>query len=432
MEEYTAFATVTPPTQGYQKPQYERRDRRPQYNNKERNSDGERAANFAKKFCTPPCACCGAKDHPMLSPIRTPEGARLDCDYVCPAAKHMKWEEQKRKRGTQKFQPDPIRFAEMCRRDVRLAHEALQDFEKTGSGAYRQPAERSKFRSEVLLHCKAPANKAEYPQRTRAVGFAKGVEECHSSSVWIVDENRNIEDEPPVLGAKDRPVEVERTIVTALQANGVTTTMDNISYSALNLLMATNVEAPSYKEVEAAKRGDLEQVIMKEVEDSVSTEVGGRGGKVKFEMPYGVEYLVPYSSISGMILADTGSTTTLINEEFARSQGLEIHTTGKDLRLRDVNNGLSDLTDYCYLRLTLTTVLGEKITLVTLAHCVRGLGQDLLLGTRDLERYQLSILPHRGEAHMQIGNTIEIFPMLDRLQIRRLQEGLSRKGKLGC
>jgi len=149
-------------------------------------------------------------------------------------------------------------------------------------------------------------------------------------------------------------------------------------------------------------------------------------------MPYGAEYLVPYSSICGMILADTGSTTTLINEEFAHRQGLEIHNTGKDLRLRDVNNGLSDLTDYCYLRLTLTTVLGEKITLVTLAHCVKGLGQDLLLGTRDLERYQLSILPHRGEAHMQIGNTIEIFPMLDKLQISRLQEGLSKKGKFGC
>jgi hypothetical protein len=44
----------------------------------------------------------------------------------------------------------------------------------------------------------------------------------------------------------------------------------------------------------------------------------------------------------------------------------------------------------------------------------------------------LSILPHRGEAHMQIGNTVEIFPMLDSLQIRLLQAGLSRKGKDGC
>jgi len=196
--------------------------------------------------------------------------------------------------------------------------------------------------------------------------------------------------------------------------------------------MATNIEPASNREIEAARRGDLDQIIVKETEDSVDTEEGGTGGKVKFEMPYGAEYLVPYSGICGKILADTGSTSTLINEEYARRQGLEIHTTGKDLKLRDVNNGISELTDYCFLRLTLTTLLGERVTIVTLAHCVKRLNYDLLLGTKDLERYQLSIMPHRGEAHMQVGNNVEIFPMLDSLQISLLQEGLSRKGKLEC
>jgi hypothetical protein len=335
----------------------------------------------------------------------------------------MKWGEQKKNRDNQKFQPDPRRFAEMHKRDARRVHEALQDYEQHGSGAFRHPQDRAKFRLEVLKHCNAPASKNEYPQRSRSVGFSSGVEECHSSCIWHVTEDRNIEEGPPLQ---------ERTIVTALQANGMTTTPQNVSYSALNLLMATNVEPASRREVEAAKIGDLENIITKEVNSSVNTEEGGRGGKVKFEMPYGSEYLVPYSEICGEILADTGSTSTLINEAFAIKQGLEISTTGKDLRLRDVNNGISELTDYCYLRLTLTTLLGERITIVTLAHCVKGLNYDLLLGTKDLERYQLSILPHRGEAHMQIGSRNEVFPMLDSRQIRLLKAGLARKEKFGC
>jgi len=83
------------------------------------------------------------------------------------------------------------------------------------------------------------------------------------------------------------------------------------------------------------------------------------------------------------------------------------------------------------MRLTLTTVLGEKITIVVLAHCVKNLGHDILLGTKDLERYKLSVLSHRGEALMQIGNTVEILPMLDGMQIKSLQERLARR-KVQC
>jgi len=429
MEGYTAMAE-TEQKRNYQADRG--RDRRPQQNNKEKWNSKEKAENFSRKYCAPPCACCGAKDHPMLSPIRTSDGALLDSEYVCPAAQHMKWSEQKQKRDTQKFQPDPMRFAEMHKRDAKRVHEALVEFERVGSGSYRQPMERAKFRLEVLKHCNAPSNKSEYPQRSKAVGFSTGVEECHSSCIWHVNEDRNIEEGPPIVENGSATEAAERTIVLAFQANGITTTPHSISYSALNLLMATNIEPASNREIEAARRGDLEQIITKEIEDSVNTEEGGRGGKIKFEMPYGAEYLVPYSGICGQILADTGSTSTLIKKEFAIKQGLEIFTTGKELRLRDVNNGISDLTDYCFLRLTLTTILGERVTIVTLAHCVNGLNYDLLLGTKDLERYQLSILPHRGEAHMQIGNTVEIFPMLDSLQIRLLQAGLSRKGKDGC
>ena len=285
-----------------------------------------------------------------------------------------------------------------------------------------------KFRNEVLQLCgKPPMNRAPFPQRTKAVGFTGGTEECHSSSVWRVGSNDSIDQKVLTKETVDSGVEFERTLITAMQTNGVTTTPDHVSYSALHLLLATHVEPASEQEIEAACNGDLEQIITKEVEDAVSTNRGGSGCKVRFLMPYGEEYLIPYADITGRILADTGSTTTLINEDFAKRQGLEIHNTAEKLKLRDVNNGMSQLVNYCYLRLTLTTVMGEKITIVVLAHCVKNLNHDILLGTKDLERYKLSVLSHRGEAQMQIGNTVETLPMLDGMQITGLQDRLARK-----
>jgi hypothetical protein len=153
---------------------------------------------------------------------------------------------------------------------------------------------------------------------------------------------------------------------------------------------------------------------------------GGRGGRIRYRMPYGAEYIVPYPEICGRILADTGSTTTLINKEFAQRMGLTISNTGAELLLRDVNNGETVLNDHCYLRLTLTTVLGEKITIIILAHCAKDLSHDILLGTRDLEKYRISVVSHRGEAHMMVGNRIEVLPMLDGTQVSHLQDRLAK------
>jgi hypothetical protein len=36
------------------------------------------------------------KNHPMLSPIVSPEGAPLDCNYVCPTAICSNWQEQRK------------------------------------------------------------------------------------------------------------------------------------------------------------------------------------------------------------------------------------------------------------------------------------------------------------------------------------------------
>jgi hypothetical protein len=106
--------------------------------------------------------------------------------------------------------------------------------------------------------------------------------------------------------------------------------------------------------------------------------------------------------------------------------GLDINSTGAELVLRDVNNGETVLNDHCYLRLTLTTVLGEKITIVILAHCANDLSHDILLGTRDLEKYQISVVSHRGEAHMTIEDRIEVLPMLDGTQVSHLQYRLAQ------
>jgi hypothetical protein len=113
----------------------------------------QREITFSKKFCEPPCACCGDKDHPMLSPIRTPNGAPLNCNYVCPAAMCENWVEERDDKNVNRFQPCPKKFAAMCRHNVIKAHVALNDYEQRGSGQYRKVPDRSKFRMEVLHWC---------------------------------------------------------------------------------------------------------------------------------------------------------------------------------------------------------------------------------------------------------------------------------------
>jgi hypothetical protein len=113
----------------------------------------------------------------------------------------------------------------------------------------------------------------------------------------------------------------------------------------------------------------------------------------------------------------------LINENFAMQQGLDIRSTGSgQILLRDVNDGISQLTKQCFLRLTLTTVEGELISFIILAFCTDKLKHDILLGTRDLERYKIDVSSHRGEAKMELPDGIVAFPMLDSAQITHLQK----------
>jgi hypothetical protein len=423
IEEYTAMAEASPA----HNPDYQNRgrnDRRQPVSGQDKgrnDSRSQREELFTKRFCMAPCACCGAKNHPMLSPIKSPDGAPLDCDYVCPTAICSNWQEQRRQRNALRFQPCPKKFAAMCHNDTATADKALSEYERIGSGQYRNPSERNAFRRDVLMNCKAPVGSGNYPKRNTSGGSQ--VEQCHSSSVWLVNECRNIEDNPPLLCGNNADVKDKRITVLEFETNGVSTTPapSVLGYSSLHLLLATRIEPATEEEIETMKRGDWERMITRVDNGSVMTREGGRGCKVRFQMPYGIEYVVRYPEVCGRILADTGSTTSLINTDFARSRGLEILTTGAEIVLRDVNNGLSSLVDHCILRLTLTTIMGEHINILILAHCVKNLGHDLLLGTRDLERYQISVMAHRGESQMQINDTIEYLPMLDGLQISQLQ-----------
>ena len=179
-------------------PDYGKKNRKqPGRRDKGRNgNESTREELFVKRFCMAPCACCGAKNHPMLSPIKSPEGAPLDCNYVCPTASCSNWQEQRRQRNSLRFQPCPKKFAEMCHNDTATANAALVEYERIGSGQYKNPPVRNAFRRDVLMSCKAPSGSSNYPRRTMDKGSP--VEQCQPSSAGLVDEDRNIENNLPL------------------------------------------------------------------------------------------------------------------------------------------------------------------------------------------------------------------------------------------
>ena len=104
-------------------------------------------------------------------------------------------------------------------------------------------------------------------------------------------------------------------------------------------------------------------------------------------------------------------------------QGLDIRSTGSEqVSLLDVNDGISQLTKQCFLRLTLTTVEGELISFIIFAFCKDKLKHDILLGTKDLERYKIDVSSHRWEAKMELHDGVVAFPMFNSAQITYLQK----------
>jgi len=149
-------------------------------------------------------------------------------------------------------------------------------------------------------------------------------------------------------------------------------------------------------------------------------------------MPGGETYDIRYEQIDGSILPDTGSTTTLINRDFAVKMGLQFHTSDTIVTLTNFNSGETKTAERCYIRLTMTTVLGQLVTATILALCMPDLQYDILLGTKDLERYRVSVAPHMGEARMTFGTTELTLPMFTEASVLKLQKFANTHTKLLC
>jgi len=456
-EEYAALAITTPRVESKSryddKGRSEGKDRQKTYSRDGQNSGNREAkeAYITKVFCTAPCACCGSGKHAMLSPIRTPDGKPQTSEYICPVALCENWNEAKKTKPIKlRFAPCPKKFAAACKHDTNLANTALKDYVEKGSGKFRDPTEREAFSNEVMKACRANPKSGG---GTRVVGSINKEERCNSGQVEFVSEhfcnNITIEmDGDSLISRHNSNDWVEESlsiqsyidevgmrkedkcegeeydgclIIETYNANGVTKAPSPLTHSSLHLLVASKVEPPSRTEVQQFMEKNFEGTIHRNFDEYTDGEDAGCW--VLMEMAYGAEYIVPYRMVHGRILADTGSTTTLINENFAMQQGLDIRSTGSgQILLRDVNDGISQLTKQCFLRLTLTTVEGELISFIILAFCTDKLKHDILLGTRDLERYKIDVSSHRGEAKMELPDGVVAFPMLDSAQITHLQK----------
>jgi hypothetical protein len=190
------------------------------------------------------------------------------------------------------------------------------------------------------------------------------------------------------------------------------------SHGTLHLLLATKVEPATEEDIRNFNSGELEDYGFKDREPSDS-EDDLTPYRVRLLMPDGESFVVPYREVQGRILADTGSTTTLIDEAFAHEKRLHIEPSPYTIILKDVNNGERNVTNRCYLRLTLTTVTGREVVATILALCVPNLTKTLLLGTRDLERYQISVTPYLGQVRSE-----EMASPIDEESISQLQHNL--------
>ena len=468
-EEYAAMAMSSTRQDGRPRFNEDRRPRdrdqsrdrnrtRDRYDNKGNGDQKESRENYViRVFCTAPCACCGSDNHAMLSPIKTPEGVPLNSEYICPVAMCENWEEARQLKPPKlRFAPCPKKFAAINKHDTNLVHAAINDYVEKGSGKFRDQTERLTFKNEVLSLCKTQLKSGG--GGTRVVGSILKEERCNSGQVEVISE-RHGEQMKSVAGTRRETESSQGTklrsvikeercnsthveineqslseemhtsvdevregcvIIETYNAHGVTKAPSPLTHSSLHLIVASRVEPSSKQEIRSFLEKNFEKTILRRFEDEEEND--GTGCWVLMEMTYGAEYVVPYKVVHGRILADTGSTTTLINEDFARKRGLDIRSTGAgEILLRDVNDGTSKLTKQCFLRLTVTTVEGELISFTVLAFCTDKLKHDILLGTRDLERYKIDVSSHRGEAKMELRDGAVAFPMLDSTQITHLQ-----------
>jgi hypothetical protein len=335
----------------------------------------------------------------MLSNEKSADG-RTYTEYKCPASLCERWADARQSMiKNLKYQISPQKFAQMCKLDPQKVMEAWKHYCDNGSGKFKKPIEIATLRSSVLSFCKS--NNGTKPQVH------------HSSSISF---RKKYPREHPGI----QPKTPARII--SIHSGDPYSKGTNLC-GTLHLLVASKVEPATADEIENLNSSEINHL-----ESLYATEYRSLDDpdalRVKLMLPNGESFVVPYKEVQGRILPDTGSTTSLINKKFAESKGLPIEESPYEIILRDVNNGEQTIQHRCYIRLTITTITGHEVVTVLPALCVPDLSHEILLGTKDLERYQVSVIPHLGQAKMTIGYEEMIFPMMDEISISELQRNL--------
>jgi hypothetical protein len=347
-------------------------------------------------------------------------GNRNTTEYECPVAFYNSWSEALKATDKKtKFHISPEKFAKAYKMDTDKIMEALERYIEHGCGKFQRPQTIERIKNSILSFCQTAQNGSSGSKirharvnSTRAIVIQNySAQASNIISHPYPDPNENID--PNVQNNRPTPVVAFHTGVEAVNAS-------EEMNGQLHLLLATRVEPATSLDIENLNHG-LDENNVTYVEHPYQPDDPRREFRVRLVTPDGQSTVVPYREIQGRILADTGSTTTLIDEAFARTQGLRIETSPYQVLLRDVNNGEQIVSRRCYLRLHLTTITGSQVVVTILALCVPDLSHDLLLGTKDLERYQVSVSPHMGQARMNIGNEEVSFPMLNDYSITQLQ-----------
>jgi len=345
----------------------------------------------------------------MLHDEKGPDG-KTQTEYSCPVAACRNWNDARRSTNRAlKYNINAEKFAGMCSHDSHRVMEAWKSYTENGSGRFKTPAELTQIKTSILSYCKS--NLGQRGNRGGPTHSEARTYSCRAK--FVPDGKENI----------DPMSQRTRSTIIAVHMGDPTTEDGHPVHGTLHLLLATKVEPATEEDIRNFNSGELEDYGFKDREPSDS-EDDLTPYRVRLLMPDGESFVVPYREVQGRILADTGSTTTLIDEAFAHEKRLHIEPSPYTIILKDVNNGERNVTNRCYLRLTLTTVTGREVVAIILALCVPDLSHDLLLGTRDLERYQVSVIPHLGQAKMTIGDEEMIFPMLDEESIRQLRHNI--------
>jgi hypothetical protein len=361
----------------------------------------EKLMNFQRIFLSKPCRCCGSPHHAMLRNEKGVDG-RLYTEYQCPASLCGKWIDARQSIVRNlKYQISPEKFAQMCNLDSYKVIEAWKHFIENGAGKFKQSKELGQLRDSVLAFCK-PSNGANR-------------QEHRSASLSIRIKPRNTTEQLESCYN-------HRTTPSFTAPNYSNNSQSNLC-GTLHLLVATKVEPATEEEIENLYSDSTDHLTSLGSTEYRSID-DPNALRVKLLLPTGESYVVPYGEVQGRILPDTGSTTSLINEQFAKQKGLYIENSPYEIILKDVNNGERNIQHRCYIKLTITSITGREVTTILPALCVPDLSHEILLGTKDLERYQVSVIPHLGQAKMTIGCEELVFPMMDETSIIELQNNL--------